>query len=229
MHSELGLLAALGAALFAEPFSTSRVLTALAIGSAALPLVKRFLLTRHASGRALLAGLRHLEIGLLALIVLGMVILSAVQIAARNLAGSGILWIDPLLRYLTLWIGFVGGAVATREGRHIQMDVLGRLLPPRIARLGGRVAQLAAAITCMILAESAYRHLAAEYAYESREFLGIPTWILLSVIPLSLGLISYRFADRALFPPAAEGAALEGGPVSLDAGAKAEAPPSAAP
>jgi TRAP-type C4-dicarboxylate transport system permease small subunit len=229
MHSDSGLLAALGAALFAEPFSTSRVLAALAIGSAALPFVKRFVLARHASGRAFLAGLRHIEIGLVALIVLAMVVLSAVQIAARNLAGSGILWIDPLLRYLTLWIGFVGGAVATREGRHIQMDVLGRLLPPRIARLGSRAAQLAAAITCMILAESAYRHLAAEYAYESREFLGIPTWILLSVIPLSLGLISYRFADRAFFPPAPDAAALEGVPVSLEAGAKAEAPRSAAP
>jgi TRAP-type C4-dicarboxylate transport system permease small subunit len=216
MHSDSGFLGALGALLFAAPWSTSHVIAVLAVAAAVLPLGKRLLLARSAAGRAFLAGLRHLEIGFLALIVLGMVVLSAVQIAARNVAGSGILWIDPLLRYMTLWIGFVGGAVATREGRHIQMDVLGRLLPPPVARLGSRAAQLAAAITCVLLAESAYRHLAAEYAYESREFLGIPTWILLSVIPLSLALISIRFADRAIFLPPAEGTALDGGPMKVE-------------
>jgi TRAP-type C4-dicarboxylate transport system permease small subunit len=149
----------------------------------------------------LLALFRRGEIGLLAIIVLGMMVLSAAQVLFRNVAGGGILWVDPLLRYATLWIGFLGAAVATREGRHIQMDVLGRLLPPRLRRLAGATTHLAAAATCLVLAESSYRHLAAEYTNDSREFLQIPTWILLGVIPLSLALMTVRFTGLAFFPP----------------------------
>lgn len=207
------ILAALGARLFAQPFSTAHVLLALGLGAISLVLLRHLLVDRFALGRTLLTVLRRVEIALLALIVLGMVILSATQVIFRNLAGGGILWIDPTLRYLTLWIGFLGGAVATREGRHIQMDVLGRALPPRIRRLAVRMTHLAAAATCLVLAESAYRHLAAEYEYGSREFLAIPTWVLLSAIPLALGLMTYRFTDRAFFPPP-EAEALEALPLA---------------
>jgi TRAP-type C4-dicarboxylate transport system permease small subunit len=202
-----GILAALGAQFFASPFSTIQVLLALGLGAVAATLLRHLAFERLGSGRGLLATLRGIEIGILALIVLAMVLLSTAQVAFRNLAGGGILWIDPLLRYLTLWIGFLGAAVATREGRHIQMDVLGRVLPPVHRRLASRLIHLCAAATCLVLAESAYRHLSSEYLNDGREFLQIPTWALLAVIPLSLALMTYRFAGRAFFlppePPAA--------------------------
>ncbi len=194
------ILVAVGARLFARPVPTAQVLIALGFGAVGLVLLRHFLVDRFAPGRLLVAVLRRAEIALLALIVLGMVFLSAAQVVFRNLAGGGILWIDPLLRYLTLWIGFLGGAVATREGRHIQMDVLGRLLPPPAKRVAGLLTHLTAASTCAVLAESAYRHLASEYANNEREFLQLPTWILLGVIPVTLALMTYRFVDLALFP-----------------------------
>jgi len=195
------ILATLGAHLFTHPFSTAHVLMALGLGAGSLVLLRHLLLERLAFGRSLLQAFHRTEISVLALIVLGMVVFSATQVLFRNLARAGIVWIDPLLRYLTLWIAFVGGAVATREGRHIQMDVLGRVLPPSLRRFVSRITHFAAAATCMVLAESAYRHLASEYAHGEREFLQIPTWILLGVIPLTLALMTYRFLDRALFPP----------------------------
>lgn len=195
------LLAAVGAWLFAAPRPTPAVLVLLGFGALAVILLRHLLLARLAPGRALLAALRRGEMGLLALLLLGMVLLSAVQIVARNAFGAGFLWIDPLLRYSTLWIGFLGAALAAGEGRHIQMDVLGRALPPGPRRLAGRLVHLAAAATCAILAESAYRHLASEYAYGAREFLRLPTWILLAVIPAALAVMVYRFLDRALVPP----------------------------
>jgi TRAP-type C4-dicarboxylate transport system permease small subunit len=199
--AEGSLLAALGGWLFAHPLSTPQVLSTLGLGAVLLAILIRYVLERKTLGRALLIGFRRVEIGVLAVIVLGMMIFSAAQVLFRNLAGGGILWVDPLLRYATLWIGFLGAAVATREGRHIQMDVLGRLFPPRARRLAGAITQLAAAATCLILAESSYRHLAAEYANDSRELLQLPTWILLGVIPLSLALMTVRFTGLALFPP----------------------------
>jgi TRAP-type C4-dicarboxylate transport system permease small subunit len=195
------LLAGLGAWLFASPRPTPAVLALLGLGALAVILLRHLVLARVAFGRPLLAVLRRGEMGFLALLLLSMVVLSALQIVARNAFGAGILWIDPLLRYSTLWIGFLGAALAAGEGRHIQMDVLGRALPPGPRRLAGRLTHLAAAATSAVLAESAYRHLASEYSYGAREFLRLPTWILLVVIPAALAVMVYRFLDRALVPP----------------------------
>jgi TRAP-type C4-dicarboxylate transport system permease small subunit len=95
------------------------------------------------------------------------------------------------------------------------MDVLSRLLPPRLKRVAGFTTHLAAAATCLVLAESAYRHLAAEYAYDSRDFLQLPTWILLGVIPISLALMTVRFTRRAFFPPPAAVSATEMAPLPM--------------
>jgi TRAP-type C4-dicarboxylate transport system permease small subunit len=213
-HPEGTLLAALGARLFAHPFTTPQVLLTLGLGAVLFVLLKHFLIEGSPQGKRLITLFRRAEIGILAVIVLGMMILSAAQVAFRNLAGGGILWVDPLLRYATLWIGFLGGAVATREGQHIQMDVLSRLFPPRMRRLSTGLTNLAAAATCLILAESSYRFLAAEYANDMREFLQLPTWILLGIIPASLSLMIVRFTGLALFPPPGSAAA-EGPPLPI--------------
>jgi TRAP-type C4-dicarboxylate transport system permease small subunit len=195
------LLHSLARYLFEPPRSTWLVLAVLALVALVLVLFHRFVLSPTGAGRALLTGARWAEIGLLALMVLAMILLSATQILARNVFDAGFLWIDPLLRYLTLWIGFLGAARATAEGRHITIDALSRVLPPRLRRVAGRVTHLAAAGICAVLAEAAYRHLASEYAYESREFLRLPTWLLLAVIPIGFTIMTYRFLDQALLPP----------------------------
>jgi hypothetical protein len=58
-----------------------------------------------------------------------------------------------------------------------------------------------AAAICAVLAESAYRHLASEHSFDTREFLELPAWLLLSVIPVSLSIVGYRFLDRLIAPP----------------------------
>lgn len=193
-------LAALGRLLFSHQLSTPQILVALAVLAGAVALLRHFFFERIAFGRNLVRASHGLEVVVLSLIVISMVVLAAAQVAFRNLAHAGILWIDPLLRYLTLWITFLGAAVATREGRHIQMDVLGQVLPPALKQVAYRITHFAAAITCMVLVEAAYRYLIAEYQGGEREFLQIPTWILLAIIPLAFGVMAYRFLRRALFP-----------------------------
>lgn len=194
------LLATIGRLLFSHQLSTVQILIALGFLAGSVVLLRHFLFDRIAFGRNLVRVSHWLEVGVLSLIVISMVFLAAAQVAFRNLAHAGILWIDPLLRYLTLWITFLGAAVATREGRHIQMDVLGQVLPPALKRLSHRITHFAAAITCMVLVEAAYRYLIAEYQGGEREFLQIPTWILLAIIPLAFGIMAYRFLFRACFP-----------------------------
>lgn len=212
------LLAGLADWLFDPLRSTSFVLTALFLAAASIILVKRLVLVRLDPGGFLLRLARRVEVGFLAVLLLTMVVLSAFQILLRNVFSTGVLWIDPLLRYLTLWIGFLGAALAAAEGRHIQIDVLSRALPARVRRWTGRVVHAVAAAICAVLAESAYRHLANEYTFDTREFLRLPAWLLLSVIPLSLSIVSYRFLDRAIAPPPPDSASPGARPASEEAG-----------
>jgi TRAP-type C4-dicarboxylate transport system permease small subunit len=198
------LFAALGAFLFSPPRSPAAVLLALALAAGTLVFLRRVILRSRPAGKHVFRLAGRLEMGVLALLLLAMIVLSTLQIVLRNLFGVGLLWVDPLLRYATLWIGFLGAAVAAAEGRHIQIDVFTHALPPGLRRISGRIVSLAAAATCAILFVAAYRHLATEYTYDTRVFLDLPSWLLLAVIPLGLALLTYRFLDRAItLPPPA--------------------------
>jgi TRAP-type C4-dicarboxylate transport system permease small subunit len=50
----------------------------------------------------------------LIVVMLSMMILVAfLQIVLRNAFSTGISWGDPLVRYLVLWVGFIGASLAT--------------------------------------------------------------------------------------------------------------------
>src|SRR5512139_2469052 len=58
-----------------------------------------------------------------------MIFIAFLQIVLRNFFSTGLDWGDPLLRNLVLWIGFIGATLATREGKHINIDIISRWLP----------------------------------------------------------------------------------------------------
>ncbi|MBP6875888.1 MAG: TRAP transporter small permease subunit [Candidatus Eisenbacteria bacterium] len=134
----------------------------------------------------------------LALLILGMVGLGMLQVVLRNLFHTGIVWVEPMMRVLVLWIGFAGAVTATGRLRHIQMDLLGRLLPqPARVRLL-RLTLAAAAIICLALSRAAWMFLGEEQAAASAGLLGIPNWILMFPTFAGFFLCAMRFAIRAL-------------------------------
>jgi len=143
---------------------------------------------------------RAIEQSVLSSLILGMVALAATQILLRNVFHTGLLWIEPLLRHLVLWIGFTAAVVATGRLRHIQMDVIGRLLPRGPQLFVARTTALAAAIVCAVLARAAWLFLADEQAFGSRGLLEIPVWVLTFVLFPGFALMAARFVTRAFGP-----------------------------
>ncbi|MBW2313841.1 MAG: TRAP transporter small permease [Deltaproteobacteria bacterium] len=127
-----------------------------------------------------------------------MILLAPVQILLRGALGSGIAWVDPLLRVLVLWVGLLGAVAASFEGRHITIDVLSRALPERARAAAGAVTSLFTAAVTTLLAYHGARFVASEFHYDSVAFSGIPAWGLESVIPLSFGLIALRYLRLAV-------------------------------
>ena len=75
--------------------------------------------------------LAKIEEILLALLLIGLVLLAAVQVLLRNVWGGSIDWAEVTLQNATVLLGLLGAAVATSESRHLNIDLLGRSLQGR--------------------------------------------------------------------------------------------------
>ncbi len=68
-------------------------------------------------------------------VLVTMVLLGFVQVVIRNFFQTGIPWAEVVLRHLVLWVGMLGGVLASRASRQIGIDLFQRFSSPRIAYL----------------------------------------------------------------------------------------------
>ena len=140
--------------------------------------------------------LHRLEDGLLVLLLSLLIILASIQIFLRNFLDTGIIWIDPLLRVLVLWLSLIGAAAASREQKHIQIDVLTRFFHAGLLLVVQALVNLFCAAICLIIAWSGASWIMLDYEDQIGSFLGIPAWMLEVIIPISFAVIGFRFLTQ---------------------------------
>jgi TRAP-type C4-dicarboxylate transport system permease small subunit len=146
--------------------------------------------------KRLFSFLNRLEEILLGAFLIFMVLLGFIQILFRNVLSVGLYWIDPLLRHSVLWVALLGASVATREDRHISIDLLSEKLGFKSrAFLQGGI-NLFAAVICLILVRPSIRFVQEEYAVGKILAFDIPNWVSQSVIPLMLAVLGLRFLGK---------------------------------
>jgi len=128
-----------------------------------------------------------------------MIVLAGTQILLRNFFDSGIVWIDPLLRVLVLWLGLLGATVATRNNKHISIDLLSRFLKRDIYCLVQSVVAQVSAWTCLVIAWYGLNWIRIDYEDGTASFVGIPAWMLEVVIPAAFALIGLRYLLKSGF------------------------------
>ena len=142
-----------------------------------------------------------LEIGILALFLATLVSLGCLQIVLRNFFHQGIIWADPMMRHIVLWLGCLGGAYATTKMRHIGIDVLTRFLPKKARAVRDRVVYLATAGVAVMLGFAALKLVLEEKSFGEKDFLNIYTWLLQVILPAAFLLIAYRCLVNTIRPP----------------------------
>ena len=141
----------------------------------------------------ILAFLQKIEDGILVGLLLLMIFIAVLQIFLRNLFDSGILWGDPLVRILVLWIGLIGAMVASRDNHHISIDVISRYLPDKIKKLSNLIISIFTSLVCAVMAYYSLIFVMMEKNDGILAFATIPAWVCESIIPVSFGIISFRY------------------------------------
>ena len=142
--------------------------------------------------------LHWLEDLTLALMLATMIVVAAAQILLRNLFDWNFSWGDPLTRILVLWIGLLGALAASRDNRHISIDLLSQLLQGRAKAAVQVCTSLFTAGVCAVVAWHAARFVMAEMDSGSRGLWNLPIGYFQCIIPLGFGLIGLRFLLLAL-------------------------------
>lgn len=137
-----------------------------------------------------LAFFDSVEEKLLCLMLAAMIVLACLQIFLRTFYSSGLLWIDPLLRYLVLWSGLLGAVTATSQGKHIALDIFGSRIPPALDPWISLVTQLFSSLAAAGLAWAGWVFLSGEIEAGGEGPLALPLWAWNSIFPLAFSLIA---------------------------------------
>lgn len=137
--------------------------------------------------------IHRLEDLLLVGLLLSMISIAFTQIVLRNGFDGGIVWADSLLRIMVLWIALIGALVASRDQRHINIDLISRFLPPMGKRVAGVVSTLFTMLICLALAYYSFEFVKMEYESPSPAFAQVPTWACESIMPIAFTLMAIRY------------------------------------
>jgi C4-dicarboxylate transporter, DctQ subunit len=140
--------------------------------------------------------LGRIEQSILITFLSGMILIAFLQILLRNFFSTGLDWGDMLLRNLVLWVGFLGATLATREGKHINIDLIAHRLSAPGKNAVALVIHLFSFVICLLLTYAALKFIKNEAQMGNFTLLRIPAWIPETILPGTFGLMTFRFGLR---------------------------------
>src|SRR5947209_11539719 len=126
-----------------------------------------------------------------------MVVLPLAEILVRRFFGIGIPGSGPFVQHLTLWIGFLGAAIAAREGKLLSLAT-GTFIPAgRVRDWASAFASAVAACMATVLAWGGVQLAMSEREAGSIIAAGVPVWVGQLALPVGFALIALRLAWKA--------------------------------
>lgn len=138
------------------------------------------------------------ENGSLVFLLAAMMLLAVGQIVLRIFFSFGFVWADELLKLMVLWIALIASIAASRNNRHLRIDVLSHFVPQRFARFPRIIVDVFASAICGILAWQSWRFVQLSIEFEETVLVDVPAWIAHGIAPVAFGLMCYRFLLAAI-------------------------------
>ena len=156
-------------------------------------------MTRQTS--RLLSVINKIEDWFVIILLAVMIVLAVAQIFYRNLFGEGVVWIDPLLRVLVLWVAVAGAVIATRTDNHIRIDFFTRYLTKIQLNYLRRAVYAFCVLVCSFIAWNGVLFVQMDYEFETIAFENVPAWLTELIIPIGFFLIALRYFLLFISPP----------------------------
>ena len=141
--------------------------------------------------------LRAAEEGVAAAVLLGTALLPLLEIAGRRLWGSGVPGSGPFVQHATLWVGFLGAALAARDGRLLSLATATFLPEGRMRRAAEVASGATAAAVATLLALGAFTLVEITREAGTVVAVGVRAWVLQLVLPAGFVAIALRSVWRA--------------------------------
>ena len=139
------------------------------------------------------------EISILVLMLSIMVLLAFLQVVLRNIFSTGFLWADTFLRYLVVWVGFLGASIAAKEEKHINIDALSRFLKPSVKNFASILTNGVAAVVCYYMFTASIQFINIGIPDGTTLFNNIPILYFMIIIPAGFILMALHFGLRVVF------------------------------
>lgn len=126
-----------------------------------------------------------------------MVLLPLAEIVVRPFLSGGIPGSISFVQHLTLWVGFLGAALAARDGKLIALATATFIPAGRARQVTEVFAAVVGTTVSAVLAAGAYQLVLFELEDGNTLAAGVPVWLAVAVIPVSFTLIALRLVWRA--------------------------------
>jgi tripartite ATP-independent transporter DctM subunit len=130
------------------------------------------------------------------LTLVAMVLLLSAEMFARFF-GTGVPGSLPLVQHLTLWLGFLGAALAASEDKLLALATPTFLPAGRWRQISQILAAMVATAVTALLARASWEFMLVEREFGDQVALGIQVWMALLVLPVAFTLIALRLLWRA--------------------------------
>ena len=115
-----------------------------------------------------------------------MTIIAILGVFFRYVMQSPFMWTEEIARYLMVWMGFTAISVALRQDRHIRVEVLPKILPPKAVKAASYVVDAMIAFFFIVLLGQGYLMTVGNIMTASTFRLSM-SWIL-AAVPLAAAL-----------------------------------------
>ena len=141
-------------------------------------------------------GWRKTENGVVISVFAIMALLSCAEVLGRKLFNTGITGAQVYVQHLTMWAGFLGAMLATREGKHLGLST-SELLPARVRPWAHASSGAVTAFITAVLASASLNLVLALRGSGSTLGGNVPEWVSVAVMPSALLVMAVRTAFNA--------------------------------
>jgi TRAP-type C4-dicarboxylate transport system permease small subunit len=142
---------------------------------------------------------------LVCILMAGLAAMGFTTVVFRYVLHSSIFWGDEFLRYLSIWLVFLGTALATRHRALITVDIFTQPLPHRLREYTAAAVAALAALFLLALGAFSLGLVRGSVGTVSAS-MGIPMEYMYLVFPVGLGLTALNMLREAVTHIAAAGA-----------------------